>query len=136
MKSIYINRNITLSRAGEEDLVLPKGNHTVTDEVAEHPFVKFHTESVADAPAGNAELQALLDQTRLAAAAEIEQLQSQLAAARVKVSEQDAILDHAQTTIAELRTALTVAQSKIAEQDAALAAHAAMQTPVETKAKK
>lgn len=121
MKSIHITRKITLQREGHEDVTLEKGHHTVADDVAEHKFVKFHTSSVADAGADTADLQALLEQTRIAAAAEIERLQSSLKTAQ----------DHA----AYLQQELAAAQTTIAERDAALAAHAAMTPAVEPKGK-
>lgn len=108
MKSIYITRNITLQRTGHDDVVLPKGHHTVADDVAEHPFVKHHVASSTDVEDGAADLQALLDQTRIAAASEIEHLQATLAAA----------------------------QATIAEQQTTLAAYAAMTPAADAKAKK
>lgn len=128
MKSIYITRNITLQREGQEDVVLQKGHHTVADDVAEHQFVKHHVASVTDAGEGVADLQALLDQTRIAAASEIEQLKAQLAATQTSADEwRHKFNDQVDT--------LAAAQSTIAEQQTTLAAYAAM-TPADTKAKK
>jgi len=146
MKSIYINRNITLQRAGHDDVALPKGNHTVADDVAEHPFVKHHTSSVTDAPDGVADLQALLDQTRIAAASEIEQLKEQLVAAQ----DDAAAAPELRLTIVKQQTALSAALQRaeaaeksradavsvIAERDATIAAYAAMTPAADTKAKK
>lgn len=153
MKSIYITRSITLQRTGHDDVVLPKGHHTVADDVAEHPFVKHHVASVEDAGEGVADLQALLDQTRIAAASEIEQLKEHLEQAHIERSNvvgemtahviklQEDVERHANVArIAadDLRKAhqdLAAAQATIAEQQTTLAAYAAM-TPADTKAKK
>jgi len=150
MKSIHITRNITLQREGQEDVVLQKGHHTVADDVAEHPFVKHHTSSVADAGADTADLQALLDQTRIAAQSEIEHLRADLEHGRM-------LLQGAHDEAADLRTALNAsntdlagalqragtaeqalaaAQATITEQQTTLAAYAAMTPAADTKAKK
>lgn len=155
MKSIYITRNITLQREGQDDAVLQKGHHTVADDVAEHPFVKHHTSSVEDAGAGTADLQALLDQTRIAASSEIEQLQTLLVAAQDDAAAAPELrkavahhADRAEQLQRDLNAAqasfdarydakaveLAAAQATIAERDAALAAYAAM-TPAEPKGK-
>lgn len=136
MKSIFITRNITLQREGQEDVVLQKGHHTVADDVAEHPFVKHHVASVTDAGEGVADLQAQLEQTRIAAAAEIEQLQAQLAAAQGDAKRH---IDVARMAADDLRKAhqdLATAQATIAEQQTTLAAYAAMTPAADTKAKK
>lgn len=149
MKSIYITRNITLQREGQEDVVLQKGHHTVADDVAEHPFVKHHVASVEDAGEGVADLQALLDQTRIAAASEIEQLKEQLdmaqAIARSVRGETDALrtdlergrslLQGAHDEAANLRNNLAAALATVAERDATIAAYAAMTPAVEPKGK-
>lgn len=145
MKSIHITRKITLQREGHEDVTLEKGHHTVADDVAEHKFVKFHTSSVADAGADTADLQALLEQTRIAAQAEIEQLKEQLAAAqddatavpelRKDLERGRSLLQGAHDEAENLRNNLAAAQTTIAERDAALAAHAAMTPAVEPKGK-
>lgn len=138
MKSIFITRNITLQRTGHDDVVLPKGHHTVADDVAEHPFVKHHVASATDAPDGVADLQALLDQTRIAAATEIEQLQASLVAAQddaAAAPELRKAVEHHANHAARLQKELDAAQSTIAEQQTTLAAYAAM-TPADTKAKK
>lgn len=143
MKSIHITRNITLQREGQEDVVLQKGHHTVADDVAEHPFVKHHTSSVADAGADTADLQALLDQTRIAAQSEIEQLRGELERNEVltRRAQEDAERHGNVARIAadDLRKAhqdLAAAQATIAEQQTTLAAYAAMTPTADTKAKK
>lgn len=146
MKSIYINRNITLQRAGHDDVALPKGSHTVADDVAEHPFVKHHTSSVTDAPDGVADLQALLDQTRITAASEIEQLQASLVAAqgdaaaapelRLTIVEQQTALSGALQRADAAEQALAASLVTVAERDATIAAYAAMTPAADAKAKK
>lgn len=142
MKSIYITRNITLQRAGKEDVVLAKGHHAVDDDVAAHPFVKHHTASVSDAGAdAGTEL--------IAAKSEIERLQGLLNVETVHAARDRDEAADLRTTLnaahSDLRGALqradtaeqslAAAQAAIAERDAALAAHAAMQAPTATEAK-
>ena len=156
MKSIYITRNITLQRTGHDDVVLPKGHHTVADDVAEHPFVKHHVASVEDAGEDVADLQALLDQTRIAAASEIEQLQLTLKNAQSSGDEWRRKFDHQGSALAQLQEDverhgnvariaaddlrkahqdLAAALTTVAERDATIAAYAAMTPAAEAKGK-
>lgn len=86
--TIFVSRNLTLNRKGQDPVALTAGANVVDADVAEHPFVKAH------AVGGNAEVADL--------AAELQAAKDALAVATKRA-------DDAEAKVAELQAVIDAA---------------------------
>lgn len=144
--TIYLSRKLTLSRHGQEPLVLDAGRNVVDADVAAHQFVKHFTVEAIDAsPDEVAELRArvadLENRIHLSAEGVLQQARD-LGDAHETIKAQSGHIEavNAQLNAAAaredaLQARATALEEQLAQKEADLAALVASMTPAEKPAK-